>query len=87
MSDRIHAPFDDDTRAALRAWQECTWVHPLTCGECSSSLPMVPEKRGLVCPSCFHVQEGVPAVCLTLPDSPAAILAAANQPKADHETD
>lgn len=76
MSDQIHAPFDDDTREKLRAWQDCPWAHPLTCGKCSSSMPLIPEKRGLVCPNCYHAQETVPAVCLTLPENPAAILAA-----------
>lgn len=86
MTDRIHAPFDQEQRAALQAWQACAWAHPLTCGKCPSSMPMIPEKRGMVCPSCFHVQEGVPSLCLTLPEHPAAILAAANPPKADNET-
>lgn len=80
MAEMIQAPFDDDTREKLRDWQACGWAHPLTCGCCNSALPMIPEKRGLVCPSCFHVQEKVPAVCLTTPDNPAAILAANESP-------
>lgn len=84
MSDRIHAPFDDEQREALRAWQDCGWAHPLTCGACNIALPMIPEKRGLVCPLCFHVQEDVPAMCLTLPENPASILAAQAKPEADN---
>jgi hypothetical protein len=87
MSDLIHAPFTPEQRDALRAWQDCPWAHPLTCGKCSSPLPLIPEKRGLVCPACFGEQITVPALCLTLPDHPAAILAAANQPEATNETD
>lgn len=72
--DRITAPFDLATRVALTEWQGCAWAHPLTCGQCSCALPMIVEARGLVCIECFHVQESVPALCLSLPPEPSAVL-------------
>lgn len=73
-TETITAPFTIEQRVALQEWQDCGWVHQLTCGECSCSLPMIPEARGMVCVGCYHVQETVPALCLTLPPDPATIL-------------
>lgn len=66
----MKAPFDADQIAALRAWQECPWVETLTCEYDRCVLPLIPEKRGMVCPECFAEHEEVPDGAMTVPPKP-----------------
>lgn len=76
----IHAPFSIADRSAIRAWQACEWVHPLTCGSGNrgdaAHVAGTRHRRdkdegllrvdgdGLYCMDCDYRQTWVPAICV-----------------------
>ena len=62
----IRAPFSREIIAAIRAFQDNTYVHPLTCGMCDSDAPMMVLESGLNCKSCGHIQAWIPESVLRL---------------------
>lgn len=73
----IVAPFPPAVVEALRAWQQCPWVHPLTCGGfgCEWRGPLLVIEDGLYCEKCGTLHEASPAVCVgPLPPSPREVL-------------
>jgi hypothetical protein len=64
------APWTAEQVAAIQAWQDCGWVHEMTCPNgCGVPLEATPEQ--LVCPACGYWQKWVPAVVLgPLPPDP-----------------
>lgn len=67
----ISVPLTDAQVDALKEWQACGWVHPLTCCD---HVSMVPTREGLVCPKCDYVQTDVPKFVLDgLPPDPMKV--------------
>jgi hypothetical protein len=77
----------DEQVATLQAWQDCGWVHQLTCAnrphgffdEDGNALDdaLIPTSRGLFCGGCDYHQTTVPEVCLgPLPPNPTSALQA-----------
>lgn len=72
----ISARFSDGEIAYIQRWQDCGWVHPLTCPH-HSDRRLKPFKHGLRCmvPNCSYCQTWVPPeVFGPLPDSADALL-------------
>jgi hypothetical protein len=62
----------DEQVAGVQAWQECGWVHPLTCAnhndnwhrdEDGEEVLPIALPQGLVCRSCGYRQFQVPPMC------------------------
>lgn len=77
------APFTTGQVEAIKAWQACTWVHPLTCANRGDGDHVVTtdlgvlevDIDGLFCPSCDYTQKWVPENCVRpLPPDPFAPL-------------
>ncbi len=51
-------PFTDEMIADFERYQNAGYVHPYTCGNCSTSLKMDHEK--LFCPKCDYTQTNIP---------------------------
>jgi hypothetical protein len=51
-------------KAFIEAYQKCSWVHPLTCGNNSNHKLLYPIIMGgklyLACPDCYYVQAKIP---------------------------
>ena len=57
----------EDKIKRIKEWQNCSFVHPLTCGNDSSHGLLTPfvddDKLKLKCPDCEYIQEHIPEVC------------------------
>ena len=53
----MKAPFTQYQVDQINAYQECAYVHPLTCS-CSNDL--IADKSGLHCHECQYTQDWVP---------------------------
>ncbi len=64
-------PYTPAAAAAITAWQNAGYVHPLTCGTDSGHANLVPEEAGgmlvLLCPTCGYQQSYIPECCLNGP--------------------
>lgn len=75
--DDILAPFNKEQIEKIKAFQNCGWLHPLTCcgeGEClrnNNDGILIPDEEGLTCPCGEYGQNYVPAFVLSdLPEEP-----------------
>ncbi len=61
---------NEETIERLLRYQECHWVHPLTCNEDNCYCDLIPEIINdivlLVCPACGYQQSTYPEVCLNV---------------------
>ena len=55
--------------AAIKRWQNLTYIHPLTCGNNSNHSPLIAKTDGvnvwLECPDCDYVQKHIPDAVIT----------------------
>ncbi len=69
------APWAYEQCTAIERWQQCGWVHPLTCSSCSPSETLQVSANRLFCFKCGHEQDWVPACCCgPLPENPMDVI-------------
>lgn len=68
MTGSIRAPWDDETVAALNAYQVAEIMHPYTCGgeHEGESVPLLATRDGWVCPLCDYAQDWAHAFSIEL---------------------
>lgn len=60
MTDKIErTPFSDETVKHLTLHQLNPNIHPYTCGNCDSRMPLIVSRYGLECFKCGYNQDAV----------------------------
>lgn len=71
---RIFAPWNETQVKGLNTWQECSFVHPFTCGNehPEGHVNLKATEQGWVCPKCNYKQEWAHDFMLDTPKNPLA---------------
>lgn len=51
------APWTDEQVKSLNKYQQCSWVHPFTCGGKNCRRVLVATPNGWICPKCDYKQD------------------------------